>query len=416
MSQKIDPWTLGIYFLLVLVGWALIYASEYTEELNKAIYDPSLKSGKQMLWIGLCLVLLLLSIFVHHRVYDYFAYLLYLFSIIGLISVLFWGVEVSGSRSWINLGVAYFQPSELAKYATCLALAKVISMPSFRFKMSSYLGLFLLMALPTVLIIAQGDVGTALVFPAFALMLYRGGMPSFILFLGIVFVVLFVLALWFSPLIIVTVIGSISLFLSVIWAKNKYRIFFVLICALASAGFVWSTDYVMTQILKPYQTQRIQSLFNPSADPLGMGWNVTQSKIAIGSGGLVGKGYLQGTQSRHDFVPEESTDFIFCTLGEEFGWVGTTCFLLLFSSFLLRLIYIAERQRNIFSLLYGYGVVCIFLAHYLINLSMTLGFFPVIGIPLPFLSYGGSSLVVFSLMVLSLLKMDMHRTDMVLRI
>ena len=414
-TTSMDPWTISMYVLLVLVGWLLIYSSEYTGENDKAIYDLELKSGRQLMWIGTCGLVLFISVFLNYRFYDSFAYFLYLVSMLVLVGVLFFGKEVAGSRSWIDLGFGRLQPSELAKYTTILMLAKFLSHLPFRFHLRNQLLLLTLMLLPMGLIVAQGDVGTAMVFLSLLFMLNRAGMPPFFLLLVVGFVGLGVLTLSVPLWLLLAGIFCLTLLFGTLWSKDVYKVLGIVASGVVATGFVLSTEYVMTRWLKPYQYKRIQSLLNPNLDPLGTGWNVTQSKIAIGSGGLSGKGYLRGTQTRFDFVPEESTDFIFCTLGEEFGWIGTTGLVLLFALFLLRLLHLAERQKNAFSMLFGYGVVCIFFAHYALNIAMTLGLFPVIGIPLPFLSYGGSSLLSFTLMLTTLLTLDAHRGEVVSR-
>ena len=414
--NKIDWLVVAIYFVMVILGWLNIYAAVYDEEMQMSIFNLSLNSGKQLIWIGTSVLIIIVIMTVDFRFYDSFAYIIYGIIMFLLVAVLFAGVEVAGSRSWFSFGGFRIQPSEFAKFATALALAKYMSKVGY--KLTNIRDLFVtacIIALPPLLIIVQGDTGTALVFGAFIIVLYREGLNPSLIVIGLIAIALFVLTLIFDQTTLMIAIVSIGVLVILIGKKKWQRILTVAAGMLIVIGVVWSVDYFVNDILKPHQQNRIKALINPEADPLGYGWNVTQSKIAIGSGGLLGKGFLQGTQTKFDFVPEQSTDFIFCTLGEEQGWFGTTSVIFLFVLLLVRLVRIAERQKEKFARIYGYSVASIIFIHFLVNIGMTIGLFPVIGIPLPLFSYGGSSLWAFTILIFILLKIDAHRMQVLLR-
>jgi rod shape determining protein RodA len=334
-----------------------------------------------------------------------------------LISVLVLGAKVSGARSWFEIGpFLKIQPSEFAKFATAMAVARFISAPGFKFsKFSNVLTISAIVLTPMLLIILQPDTGTALIFTSFVLVFYREGLSPIVLVIGILFVVLFISTLFLDELYIILGIGLLTAVIIGFTEKTFKKISSVIFIAILAAGVTLSFNYFQTNVLKPHHQKRIKVLINPDSDPLGDGWNVTQSKIAIGSGGLWGKGFLQGTQTKFDFVPEQSTDFIFCTLGEEQGFIGTSLVIILFMILILRIIYLSERQKSRFARVYGYGVASILFFHVMINIGMTIGLFPVIGIPLPFFSYGGSSLWAFSILLFVLLKLDAHRMQILFR-
>jgi rod shape determining protein RodA len=310
------------------------------------------------------------------------------------------------------------QPSELAKFATALAVAKYIGSVGFRMdNMRNQAVLFGMIGLPMALILLQKDTGTALVFSSFLIVFFREGMSPFLIIVGICAAALFILTLLVPNQLYLHGAIAIVITVLIIMGKKKFRrIAMLVVGGLLIMGVIESVDYIITDVLKPHQQNRIKALINPDADPLGYGWNVTQSKIAIGSGGFYGKGFLQGTQTKFDFVPEQSTDFIFCTIGEEEGWIGSIIVIGLFVTLLLRILYLGERQKNRFARVYAYGVASIFFFHFAVNIGMTVGLFPVIGIPLPFFSYGGSSLWAFTALLFILLKIDAHRGQMLQRI
>lgn len=414
--NKLDWVVIVIYFALVLLGWLNIYAAVYDEEVEKGIFDLSLNSGKQLVWIGTSILLIIVIMTVDFRFYDSFSYIIYGVVVFLLVFVLFAGTKVAGSTSWFSIGGFRVQPSEFAKFATALALAKYMS--KVNYKLSKFNDLFVtacIILVPPVMIIVQGDTGTALVFGAFVIVLYREGLNPTLIVIGLIAIALFVLTLIFDQLTLIIAIGVLGTLIILFGKKHWKRIVTIVAGMIIVIGVVWSVDYFVNDILKPHQQNRIKALINPEADPLGYGWNVTQSKIAIGSGGLLGKGYLQGTQTKFDFVPEQSTDFIFCTLGEEQGWVGTTAVIILFVFLLTRLVRIAERQKEKFARVYGYSVASIIFIHFMVNIGMTIGLFPVIGIPLPLFSYGGSSLWAFTILIFILLKLDAHRMQVMVR-
>jgi rod shape determining protein RodA len=351
------------------------------------------------------------------RFFEAVAYLLYGLFIVLLLFVPFIGKEVGGNKSWLGIGIFGGQPSEFAKFATALAVAKFIGTVNFRMDTPrNQMILFGFIGLPMALILLQKDFGTALVFTMFILVFFREGMSPLLLIVGISAAIIFIVTLvvnnaWYLH----AAVGAIFLLLTVFNRKKIKRVLLFAVGALVISGAVESVEYVVEN-LKPHHQNRIKALIDPDADPQGFGWNVTQSKIAIGSGGFSGKGFLKGTQTKGDYVPEQDTDFIFCTIGEEHGWLGSFIVIALFTVFLMRLINIAERQKQRFARAYGYAVVSIFFFHMAVNIGMTIGLFPVIGIPLPFFSYGGSSLMSFTILLFILLKLDSHRGQVLQRI
>lgn len=416
LIYRIDWLVASLYLALIFGGWLNIYAADFDPDVSKGIFNLSMSSGKQLLWIGTSVILITLIMLLDFRFYDSFAFIIYGVVMFLLIAVLFLGQEVAGSTSWFQIGGFKFQPSEFAKFATALGLAKYLSKGT---RKSSEVKIqvigFVLFLAPMMLILLQGDLGTAMVFGSLVLVMFREGLHPLFLLVGLGMVILFMLTLLVDQTILLIGIVIITLLILGLIAKSPTKIAIVLISGLFVASFVKSVDFILTDVLKPHQQKRVMSLINPNADPLGIGWNVTQSKIAIGSGGLTGKGYLEGTQTKFDFVPEQTTDFIFCTIGEEQGWLGSSLLLILFTTLFLRLIYLAERQKSGFARIYGYCVVSILFFHFAVNIAMTIGLFPVIGIPLPFFSYGGSSLWGFTLLLFTFLKLDAHRGQVLQR-
>ncbi|QOI96397.1 MAG: rod shape-determining protein RodA [Flammeovirgaceae bacterium] len=418
ISGKMDWLTVLIYLVMVLLGWLNIYAAVYDETVHPNIFDLSLNSGRQLIFIAVSGIIILAILVVDMRFYEAAAYLIYGVVLFLMVLVLVVGKEVGGNKAWLGFGSFGGQPSEFAKFATALVVAKFIGSIGFRMdNLRNQVILFAMIGIPMVIILAQKDTGTALVFTAFVLVFFREGMSPFLMIVGIASAFIFILTLLVeNELYLYAGIGVI-LIISILAGKRKFkRIALLTLGALAVAGVIQSVDYVITDVLKPHQQNRIRALINPDADPLGYGWNVTQSKIAIGSGGFTGKGFLEGTQTKFDFVPEQSTDFIFCTIGEEHGWLGSLVVIGLFVTLLLRIVYLAERQKNRFSRVYGYSVASIFFFHFAINIGMTIGLFPVIGIPLPFFSYGGSALWGFTILLFILLKLDAHRGQVLQRL
>ena len=462
LLANIDWVSILLYLLLVLIGWLNIYAAVYDEN-HSSIFDISQKYGKQLIWIGAAFVLAFLVLLTDSKFFTTFSMVIYGIMIFLLIAVLFLGTETKGARSWFEVGDFRIQPAEFAKFATNLAIAYVMSRHNFKvMRFSSLLTIGLILALPAGLIILQNDTGSALVYSSFILVLFREGLHGSILLLCFVAAAIFIMALLYSPFTVLLVIIGGTLIAFYYYRHDIRELFqiilfigcgfglFVLIKwmfnLLISDYYMLLTVYVITSItaiypiykrkmknmitllliswlcvgaapsvnyafdhLQPHQQDRINELLGIRVDPKGTGYNVTQSKIAIGSGGLLGKGFLQGTQTKLNFVPEQSTDFIFCTVGEEWGFVGSTFTIVLLAVFILRIIKLAERQRSSFSRIYGYGVASILFFHVAVNIGMTIGMAPVIGIPLPFFSYGGSSLWSFTILIFIFLRLDANR-------
>lgn len=463
-----DWGTVGLYLMLVIIGWTSIFASIYNVDEPRFldIFDTSQRYWTQLVWIGGAFVIAIICLSINSKFYSVFAWPIYLLSMLSLIAVLFLGVEISGSKSWFALSSTIrLQPAEFSKIACSLALARLMCTHNFKLKtfsgMVRVLGTILL---PPLLIVLEHEMGLAVVFATFFLVLYREGLSGWVLIFGLITILLFTLSIiWeqITMLIIISIVGFtvyglisrkwkyllpcmvifiasyllLSRFLlhdGVASIKNHtlflllltpfvllgcfhaYRsrlraLRMVVISLCASIVVVFSVDYVFDNLLKDHQRARIHILLGMEKDLLGKGYNVHQSKVAIGSGGFLGKGFLKGTQTRFNFVPEQTTDFIFCTIGEEWGFLGSFVVIALFLALFYRILLIAERQKDHFVRIYGYCVAsCIFI-HFFVNIGMTIGVMPVIGIPLPFISYGGSSLWSFTIMLFVLLKLDSVR-------
>ena len=467
IAANIDWTTIVVYVILVFMGWLNIYSAVYNEQ-HSSIFDFSQRYGLQLIWIILAFLMALIIFMVDLKFYPFFAYIIYGISIFLLILVLIFGREVNGARAWLKFGVFTIQPGEFAKLGTALAIAKYLS--AYNIKVTSLRSLFsigAIMFLPMALILLQPDAGSLLVFLAFSIVLFREGLPGVFLLFGFVIGVLFIASLLVAQKIFIiaviigigfaayaiytkkykeTGIGLVSfgglgfiiwLVLFLIHKKIDYsliasisfiisglvflvisffrRIRFLATFVLFMMGsilFTYSVDYVFNHLLEPHQRERMDILLGIKSDPLGKGYNVNQSMIAIGSGGFVGKGFLQGTQTKFNFVPEQSTDFIFCTVGEEWGFLGTFVVISLFLFLLLRIVVMAERQRSVFSRVYAYSVASILFFHIAINIGMTIGLLPVIGIPLPFFSSGGSSLWAFTILLFILIRLDASRLEL----
>lgn len=464
-TGKLDWVTILIYLFLVFFGWVNIYAAVYNEE-HASIFDFSQKYGMQLLWIAAALVIASVIMLLDTRLFYAFSEIFYGFTIFLLILVLVAGKEVNGQRCWFELGGLRIQPAEFAKVSTVLLLARV--MCSYNFVLNTFRGYLKAAAVvlpPVLLIMLQHDTGSMLVYCSLILLFYKEGMPGWVLAVTISAAVLFIFSLLFDKVYVVMALAVTALafagyayrrmktavFLGLIvaglsalgytlvlqfgaevdlyyfiagstvlvalvmlvvgFARHIKRLWVIVVILLGSIGINYSVDYVFNKVLAIHQQKRINDLLGIESDPLGWGYNVNQSKIAIGSGGFVGKGFLQGTQTKYNFVPEQSTDFIFCTIGEEWGFVGSAVIVGLFTLLLFRIMLIADRQRESFARIFGYGVLSIFFFHFAINVGMTIGLAPVIGIPLPFISYGGSSLWSFSMLLFILLKFDSSRFE-----
>ncbi len=462
---NMDWITVLLYLIMIVLGWLNIYSAVYSDSTSELL-DLSHRQGKQFLWMISSIIIATIILIIDHKFYDFFAYAFYGMAILLLLIVLLVGKEINGAKSWIILGGLQIQPSELAKPAVAIALARYLS--GFNLKINKFKTYFIsaiIILSPSLLIILQPDTGSAIVFFVFILVVFREGFPISFLLISISLIVLFLLSLIFEKVIILGIITILSIFsagivlrsfkkmmlsaliiagnLFVFWGIDSQAglesgnlrigilslgfssiIFLIVILKsrLRSAGiilgfgimaifYVFTVDFAFNNILDSYQQRRINIMLGLESDPHGAGYNLAQSKIAIGSGGLSGKGYLNGTQTKLNFVPEQSTDFIFCTVGEEWGFIGSSIVILLFVFLLLRLVKLAERQRSKFARIYGYGVVSILFFHFFVNIGMTIGMFPVIGIPLPFFSYGGSSLWAFTILLFILLRLDASRME-----
>lgn len=466
---SIDWTVVLIYCALVIMGWINIYAAVYDEN-HASIFDLGQRYGMQIVWIGICAFLAASILLIDSKYYHMWAYPLYWISLFFLVLVLFVGREVNGAKAWFYIGSLGIQPAEFVKFTTSLALARYMSNYTFSIHSTKNLiVLALILALPVTIILMQPDVGSALVYGSFVFMLYREGFNGWIYLAVITMLLLFVLSFLFEPIFILMVLMAICLIATTIvnkkWRQKviytatvflaatiiylisfavhgtlsyyssllisitasmpllivySYRskvrnyLFFILFFW-GSLGFTYTIDYAFNNVMQVHQQKRILDLLGLESDLKGWGYNVNQSKIAIGSGGFLGKGFLNGTQTKYNFVPEQSTDFIFCTIGEEWGFVGSALVVILFGTLILRIMKMGERQRESFGRIYCYCVASIFLTHLLINIGMTIGLMPVIGIPLPFFSYGGSSLIVFTVMLFVAVKMDSSKKEFFLQ-
>lgn len=405
-----DWLTVLMYLGLVVIGWLMIYSAEYSEA-HPSIFDRSMQYGVQFQWMIISLAVAVVLMLLDTNIYTTLAYPLFFLTMALLVLVLFFGTEVNGAKSWFDVFGFRAQPSEIAKFATCLALAKYLSTLNTDIKrLNTKLYSFLIIGLPAALIIIQGDVGTAIVYLGLVLVLHREGLEPIFIILGMSMLVLTVLALLLDQYLLLAILIGLALVAAYQARKNKQLLMLVGGVLVISSMYIFSVNYIMSDVLEPHQRERIEVFVGTSEQS----WNVEQSIIAIGSGGLTGKGFRQGTQNTYEFLPAKSTDFIFSTVGEEQGFIGSAALILLFGAFMIRLVFLADRQRSKFSRIYGYGVVTIFLIHFIINVGMTIGLAPVIGIPLEFISYGGSSLLSFTILLFIFLKLDSQRL-MVLR-
>jgi rod shape determining protein RodA len=406
---NIDKVSILLYAILMLFGWVNIYASQYNEDVTMML-DFSTRYGKQLLFIGIASFVAFLILIIDWKFFYSLSYFFYIVIILLLIGVLLKGGVTGGATSWYELGGFKFQPSEFAKFTTALALAKYYNALHIkRISLQDKLKTYVIIILPFLLIILQNDLGTALVYAAFVLVLYREGLSGNILIFGIIIAILFLLTLVIEKTILVYILSFSALIIYLLSRRKKKELLLILVILISCTGFIFSVNYIFNDVLALHHRKRINILLGKEFDPHGAGYNLIQSKIAIGSGGFSGKGFLNGTQTRFDFVPEQSTDFIFCTIGEEWGFVGSFFFMILFVGLLLRVLFLAERQRSNFSRIYGYSVATILFMHLAINIGMTIGLLPVIGIPLPFISYGGSSLVGFTILLFIFLNLDSYR-------
>lgn len=466
--KKLDWWLILCYLLLVFIGWLNVYSAIFNDE-HSFILDFSQRYGMQFVWIITSLILgVIIIFFINPKVYSVLSPLIYLFVVILLFAVIFIGKEVNGSKSWFVIGPVGFQPAEISKISTALFLSYIMSRYGFKLsKMKDAIKAAAILLVPMLFIVLEKETGSALVYAGFIFMLYREGLNGWILAFGFLAILLFVITLAFSSYtaiiclftllaILNGIIGHqlmkhialtaiLVIFLAFLpkilsyefldfipempleyWAlavmvpiiiytlvkavkKKLHHVKLITTCFFLSVMFIFSVNFIFNNILQPHQRSRIENLLGIEEDLKGAGYNVHQSKIAIGSGGFSGKGFLEGTQTKYNFVPEQSTDFIFCTIGEEHGFIGSVFVIFLYMFLIIRLIILSERQKDSFNRIYGYCVACCFFMHFFINIGMTMGLVPVIGIPLPFLSYGGSSLWSFTILLAIFLRLDLER-------
>ena len=409
---KIDTITVSLYLFLVLFGWMNIYAAVYNEEFGN-IWDTSQEYGKQLLFILTGFVLIGLILLSDARLYEFLSFPIYLITLALLALVLVAGKEIGGNKSWLIIGSFSLQPSELAKVGTALMISRYLSLKNVDLALWRYRWIpGILLAIPVAFILLQPDAGSALVFTSFLLVFYRAGLPVHYLYAGAWAIAVVVLSLLFSAPNVSIAFGAIGLI--GLWLNGRRKKFWLpwLVGIGLSISLLFAADYIFNEVLRPHQQTRINLILGLEDDPRNAGYQTAQSLLAIGSGGFSGKGFLNGTQTKFNFVPEQSTDYIFCTVGEEWGFLGSVFTLLAFLGLLARLVILAERQKNAFAKYYGYSVVSILFIHVAVNLGMTIGLVPVIGIPLPFFSYGGSSLWGFTLLLFIFIKLDAQRWQM----
>ncbi|MGF7076711.1 rod shape-determining protein RodA [Mucilaginibacter sp. 3215] len=407
---NVDWLTVFLYLILCTIGWFNIHAAVYDPN-HQSLVDASTNYGKQFIYICVSIVVGIVILLLESRFIAALAPAFYVVIVLLLILVLVIGRNVGGNQAWINMGGGFrLQPSEFAKFATCLLLARYLSGTNIRVtEPKSFLTAAVIIGFPMLLIMLQPDTGSTLVFCSLIFVLYREGLSPYFLVIAGLFITLFVTSLLYNPLYIILILAVITAFIIFLFKRNRQLIKTVIIGLAISIAFIFSVKFIYTHVLKKHQTERINILLGITTDLKGKGYNVNQSKIAIGSGKMWGKGYLHGTQTQYSFVPEQSTDFIFCTVGEEWGFAGSLTVISLFMFLILRVILIAERQRSPFTRIYGYGVASVLFFHVVINIGMTIGVVPVIGIPLPFISYGGSSLLSFTMLLFTLIKLDSNR-------
>ena len=407
MSKGFDVRLICYYLALVIIGWITIYSTCHIPDGSTPIFDFGQPYSKQMLWIGTSIVLAIVILLIDSGIIQHYAYFFYLFCLLLMILVIFIGAEINGAKSWIKIGSFSLQPTEFMKVATALAMAKFMQEgKTANQRRYVWLAQIALITIPILVALLQHDAGSALVFFSFIILFYREGLSAEFLVLGIIAAILAYITLKFNELYsiaLITVVFIIFMFLN---RTEKKKIRRNVIVYLASIVFVFSVYFLYDHGLEPHQKQRIDTILGKTSDPLGADFNLNQSKIAIGSGGFFGKGYLHGTQTKLNFVPEQSTDFIFCAIGEEWGFFGTLVVFGLFGALIFRILKLSEKQRNPFVRYYGYGIAGIFAIHFFINIGMTIGLLPIIGIPLPFISYGGSSLWAFTMMLFCFIKLN----------
>jgi rod shape determining protein RodA len=411
VTNNIDWITILLYAVLVCLGWMTIYSASLPDE-STSIFDLGQIYGKQILFIILSIPLIIVVLTVDAKIYDKYAFVFYGFSILLLMGLFVFGSTIKGQTNWYSFGPFGFQPSEFAKIATALVLSKYLSDVQINLKNTNHqLIAFGIIGFPVLLIMMQPDAGSAMIFISLVLALNRDGLPGWYLWTGVIAIVLFLLALLIKPqfLIMFAAVGILVHFFLTRRALRNPIIY--ILSFIAITGFILSVDYVYENVLEDHQKDRINVLFDKNVNQQAEGYNLNQSMIAIGSGGWFGKGYLEGTQTKGGFVPEQHTDYIFTTVGEEWGFTGAIVIIVLFVTLLLRIVIMAERQKSKFSRMYGYCVASILFMHFFVNITMLIKLFPTIGVPLPFFSYGGSSLWAFTILLFIFIKMDANKVN-----
>ncbi|GDX52625.1 rod shape-determining protein RodA [Bacteroidota bacterium] len=407
-TNNLDWGIILLYSVFVAIGLLVVYASSHDD--TKPFFDYRQLYIRQLIWVGTSAILAIFILVTDNKFYTSFAYIIYAAVILLVVGVFFFGHEVNGNKNWFEIGSFQLQPSEFAKFSVALALAKFLSNQNINLKYNKHKMMALaLIFFPALLIQLQGDTGSTLVFLGFFLVLYRFGLPGEILMFGVGVLALSVFALVIDKFILIGILFFLAGTSLYFIKRNRSAYLIIAGLFIGASLYVTTTNYVFNNVLKLHQQQRIKVLLGQEVNVKDADYNVRQSKIAIGSGGFLGKGPLHGTLTKYNFVPEQHTDFIFCTIGEEYGFWGTSLFVSLFLFFLTRILTLAERQRSKFSRIYAYGVASILFFHFLINIGMTIGLAPVIGIPLPFISYGGSSLWSFTILLFVLIKLDADR-------
>ena len=414
VTSNIDWISIFIYIALVAMGWLNIYSSSLANVTeSNSIFDFTQIYGKQFLFILFTIPLIFIVLSVEAKFYEKFSIVIFAVALVSLVGLFLFGKTIAGQRCWYAIGSFTLQPSEFAKAATALALAKYLSDVQVNLKdVNRQIQALLIIFLPVLLILPQPDPGSALIYSAFFIVLYREGLPGWYLLTGFVAIIVFVLTLAVGNPLIVILITIIALLINYFRTRFVDRnIIMSAILLVVISGFSFSVDYVFTNVFKQHHRDRFNILLGKEVDMKGVGYNTNQSEIAIGSGGFFGKGYLEGTQTKGGFVPEQHTDYIFTTVGEEWGFLGSLFVISLFAILILRLVYLAERQKTKFSRVYGYCVAGILFIHFFVNIAMVVGIFPTIGVPLPFFSYGGSGLWGFTILLFIFLKMDANKVN-----
>ena len=411
VGNRIDYISILLYIVLVIMGWMTIYSASLPLE-ETSIFDISQIYGRQMLFIGLTIPLIFIILFTDAKIFERLSFVFYSLGIILLLGLFVFGVTKKGQTNWYQFGGFGFQPSEFVKTATALLLAKYLSYSQINLKLTKHqiIGLAIV-GLPILLILMQPDAGSAMIFVSLIFVLNREGLPSWYFFAGIIAIALFFLSLVIQPMYLISVILVIMIIHYIFNRKISRNPIVYGLLYLVMAGFSYSVSYVYDSVLEPHQKDRINVLIGDDVDMKREGYNLNQSMIAIGSGGLLGKGYLEGTQTKGGFVPEQHTDYIFTTVGEEWGFIGSITVILLFVALFLRIIYLAENQKTKFSRVYGYCVATYLFTHFFVNIAMLIKLFPTIGVPLPFFSYGGSSLWAFTILLFIFIKLDANKVN-----